>query len=78
LEEAFEKVREVACEANLPEFGAYAVSLKAREGLLEVEEDCVEFGVGSKGFLNLWRLRSAKAWRVLRLFQKPYWKGEIM
>jgi len=48
-----EKVTEVASLANLPEFGAYVVPPNTWEGLLKVEEDSIEFGVESKGFLNM-------------------------
>ena len=48
-----EIVKEVACEADLSEFEAYVVPPKAREGLLKVEEDSVEFGIGSKDFFNM-------------------------
>ena len=47
-----EKVREVASEANLPKFGAYLVPPNAWESLLEIKEDSVEFGIGSKGFFR--------------------------
>jgi len=53
LEEALEKVKEVASKANLSEFGAHLVPPNAWEGLMEIKEDSVEFGVGSKGFFNM-------------------------
>jgi len=50
FEEALEKLREVALEVNLPEFEAYVVPPNAWEGLLKVQEDGVQFGVGLNSF----------------------------